>query len=389
VTAGWQESLESVITRDIPMGHWLYISERMKKNLKIPICMAYRLFIPELPDRAIAEGKLDIWEMCRPMIADPLLPLKIAEDRQEDIIPCIACNLCLARLFRDQPLQCTVRPNLGHEGDKRWGFYGFEKVAPPRKIVVVGGGPSGMQAAAVARQKGHDVTLYEKESELGGQLRVSRNGPYGDDEFQRLNKHLETLCRKAGVKFELGKEFRETMLTGKVDTIILATGASPEVPKGVPSSAVSVFDVMLGKVKAGKNVAILGGTGTGIAVALYLGVEGGHKISMIETAKKPGRDVNPSYIWRYMKKLKEARVEIFTEVKIEELRDDAVVLKNPEGKSVTVPADTIIMAQMKSNNELEAKLKGKCGKLIVIGDALKPRRCNNALHDGYEAGMEV
>jgi 2,4-dienoyl-CoA reductase (NADPH2) len=110
---------------------------------------------------------------------------------------------------------------------------------------------------------------------------------------------------------------------------------------------------------------------------------------MIETAKKPGRDVNPSYIWRYMKKLKEARVEIFTEVKIEELRDDAVVLKNPEGKSVTVPADTIIMAQMKSNNELEAKLKGKCGKLIVIGDALKPRRCNNALHDGYEAGMEV
>ena len=93
VTAGWQECAVPVITRDVPMGGWLYIAERMKKNLKVPVSMAYRLFVPELPEKAMSEGKLDIWEMCRPMIADPLLPIKIMEDRQQDIITYIACKV--------------------------------------------------------------------------------------------------------------------------------------------------------------------------------------------------------------------------------------------------------------------------------------------------------
>ena len=127
VTAGWQESMIPVITRDVPMGHWLYIAERMKKNIAIPVSMAYRLFVPDIPEKAMEEGRLDIWEMCRPMIADPNLPRKIMEDRQEDITPCIACNVCLGRLFRDTELSCTVRPNLGHENEPEWGYYGFPK----------------------------------------------------------------------------------------------------------------------------------------------------------------------------------------------------------------------------------------------------------------------
>ncbi|MDP8228507.1 MAG: NADH:flavin oxidoreductase, partial [Candidatus Electryoneaceae bacterium] len=121
VTVGWQESLGSVISRDIPMGKWLYIAERAKKALNIPVMMAYRLFTPEIPEQAIADGKLDIWEMCRPQIADPALPNKIMWDRQEDIIPCIACQVCLARLFRDAPVTCTVRPSCSHEGEREWG----------------------------------------------------------------------------------------------------------------------------------------------------------------------------------------------------------------------------------------------------------------------------
>jgi 2,4-dienoyl-CoA reductase (NADPH2) len=389
VTAGWQESYESVISRDIPMGHWLYIAERMKKNLKVPVSMAYRLFVPEFPEEAIAKGHLDFWEMCRPMIADPELPRKIAENRQEDIIPCIACNLCLARLFRDQPLQCTVRPTLGHEGDKSWGYHGFEKVQNPKKVVVVGAGPSGMQAAVVARKRGHDVTLYDKQDKPGGQLLVSCHGPYGDGEFQRLNDSLATECRKAGVKFELGRGFREDTLKEKVDAVILATGAAPEIPKDAPGNVVSIFDVMTGKAKVGEKVVIIGGTGVGIAAALFLNVKGGYKISLVESGKKVGRDVNPSYIWRYTKKLKEGKVEVFTETQVEALKPDCVVLKSPDGKTVTVPADTIVYARLKSENALEAGLKGKCDKLLVIGDALKVRRCNNAMHDGYEAGMEV
>jgi len=100
VTAGWQESPDPVITRDIPMGNWLYIAQKAKEVVKVPVSMAYRLFLPQYPEEAIAREELDFWEMCRPMIADPFLPKKILEGREEDIIPCIACNVCLARRIR-------------------------------------------------------------------------------------------------------------------------------------------------------------------------------------------------------------------------------------------------------------------------------------------------
>ncbi|NOR52489.1 MAG: NADH oxidase, partial [Candidatus Aminicenantes bacterium] len=143
VTVGWQESLGSVISRDIPMGKWLHVAETTKKAVKMPVSMAYRLFVPDIPDKAIAEGKLDIWEMCRPQIADPDLPNKIMWDRQEEITPCIACQVCLARLFRDAPVTCTVRPSCGHEGEREWGYYGFPKAEKKRKIIVAGAGVAG------------------------------------------------------------------------------------------------------------------------------------------------------------------------------------------------------------------------------------------------------
>ena len=104
VTVGWQESAESVISRDIPQGHWLNVARRFKENLNMPICMAYRLFEPKYPEMALSEGIMDFWESCRAMIADPMLPQKILEGREEEIVPCMACNICLARLFRDSEL---------------------------------------------------------------------------------------------------------------------------------------------------------------------------------------------------------------------------------------------------------------------------------------------
>ena len=198
VTAGWQESPVSVISRDVPMGNWLYIADRMKKNIKIPVSMAYRLFVPEIPEKAMADGKLDLWEMCRPMIADPFLPKKIMEDRQQDIIPCIACNVCLARLFRDTELCCTVRPSLGHETEVEWGFYGFQKSKTKKKVIVIGSGIAGLQAAAIAAEKGHDVIVYEKNDHVGGQFSAAAHGPLGDNEFQRMVDYLKAQCDKHG-----------------------------------------------------------------------------------------------------------------------------------------------------------------------------------------------
>ena len=167
VTIGWHESSTSVITRDVPMGHWLYVAEKIKRAVNIPVMMAFRQFLPHIPEKAIAEGVIDFWEACRPMIADPELPLKAAEGREDEIIPCIACNLCFSRLYYHQPIGCSVRPTVGHEGDKAWGYYGFDKSDQKKRVIVVGGGPAGLQCASVAAQRGHQVVVYEKAESSG------------------------------------------------------------------------------------------------------------------------------------------------------------------------------------------------------------------------------
>ena len=390
VTAGWQESAESVISRDIPMGNWLHIAERVKQNIKVPVTMAYRLFLPELPEKAIAEGKLDMWEMCRPMIADPFLPKKIAEDRQKDIVPCMACNICLARLFRDVPLTCMVNPQLGHEREAEYGYYGFEKAKKPKKVLVVGAGVAGMQAAVVAAQKGHDVTVRDKADQVGGQLRIAAHGPYGDNEFMRLVNYLETQCNKAGVKFSLNDEVKPSDFDKAApDAVVLASGAScikPDIP-GV-EKIVDGHDVMDGKVKVGKRVVILGDSGVALSIAQFLLVEGNHEITVVGKAKKFGTDINPSYVWRVRKKLKEGNVQ---EVKMStplKVTDEGVVAKTPEGE-VTLPADTVITAILKPNRELIETLENKGVEYYIAGDVYAPRRGSHAVNEGFRMGMRI
>lgn len=386
VTAGWQESAETVISRDRPQGSWLYLAERMKGNLSIPVAMAYRLFQPEIPDQAIAEGKLDFWESCRAMIADPFLPLKIMEDRQQEIIPCMACNICLARLFRDAELNCMVRPSLGHEREHAFGFYGFAEAEEKKKVVFVGAGIASMQAAMIAAEKGHEVTLYEKDDHLGGQLAAAANGPWGDEEFMRLVNYLEDRCKKAGATFVLDHEVtKEELEALEADDVVIGTGAKPksDYPGADRPNVVSCLDVMNGRVEPGKRVAILGNKGVGIAVALYLIHKGGHEVSLIGKAKKVGTDVNPSYIWRYRMKLKQGGVVMVTKATIKEITDEGVLVHTADGDQ-TIEANTIVLAEMEENNTLSRVRSGA----NTVGDALLVRRGNSAILDGYRMGMK-
>ena len=387
VTVGWQESADSVISRDIPQGHWLYIARRMTEKLKMPVCMAYRLFQPEYPEQALKEGIIQFWESCRAMIADPMLPTKIAEDRQADITPCIACNLCLARLFRDAELNCAVRPSLGHESEPEYGYYGFAKTASPKKVVIVGAGIAGMQAGAVAAEKGHQVTIYEQQDRVGGQTAAAAHGPWGDAELIRLVDHLKVRCEKAGGKIETGKTITAEVLEDlDADEIVLATGAVPDrdqFPGGDLGKVVSCLDVMNGTVEIGKQVVIVGWKGVAISLALFLVDQGGYDVSIVGPAKKFGLDVNPSYIWRYVKKLKEGGVTQYKLHKVKELKAEGVVAEDPQGKEVVIGCDTIVLANMEPNREVEyAK-----GEIFTIGDAIMTRRSNAAVHDGYRLGM--
>jgi 2,4-dienoyl-CoA reductase (NADPH2) len=387
VTAGWQESSVSVISRDVPMGHWLYISERMKQNLKIPVAMAYRLFLPQLAEDAIVQNKLDVWEMCRPMIADPELPRKILEGREEEIIPCMACNICLARLFRDAELNCFVRPSLGHESEPEWGYYGFAKTEQPKKVWIIGAGIAGLQAGAIAAEKGHKVTITEKTDHTGGQLAAASHGPWGDEEFMRLVGYLEHRCKQFGAELQLEKTVtREEVKASDADVIIVATGAKPQIDvKGAENkNVVSCLDVFEGKVDVGKRVVILGDSGAALATALLLLHRGGHQVTIVGKAKKPGQDVNPSYIWRYMKKLKDEKAILHRNTDVQEITADGVVIVTKEGEQ-KLEADTVIVAYMTAERELSDAKK----RIYTLGDAITPRRGSSAIYDGYKMGMRL
>jgi 2,4-dienoyl-CoA reductase (NADPH2) len=387
VTVGWQESAESVISRDIPQGNWLHVAKRFKSALKMPVSMAYRLFEPKYPEAALAEGTIDFWESCRAMIADPMLPTKIREGREEDIIPCMACNICLARLFRDAELTCFVRPSLGHESEADWGFYGFPRARDKKKIMIVGAGLAGLQAGAVAAAKGHDVTIYEKKAKVGGQAAIAAKGPWGDSEFMRLVNHLKTRCEKGGARIVTGTTVTPELIDQQApDKVVLATGALPArsaFPGGDGKNVVSCLDVMDGKVTPGKRVIVVGWTGVAISTALFLVEKGGYEVSIIGPAKKFGLDVNPSYIWRYMKKLKEGGVKQYTRHKIKALTPEGVCAQDAEGHEVIITCDTVVLANMMPNKEPDYKKR----EVYTIGDAIVTRRANGAVHDGYRLGM--
>ncbi|TET37533.1 MAG: FAD-dependent oxidoreductase [Planctomycetota bacterium] len=394
VTAGWQESPVSVISRDVEMGHWLYIAEQYKKALPehITVAMAYRLFLPEFPEAAIAAGNLDFWELCRSMIADPFLPTKIAEDRQEDIIPCMACNQCLARLFRDAELTCMVRPSLGHEREPEYGFYGFPKAEKKKKIAIVGAGIAGLQTAAIAAEKGHDVTVYEAHDKVGGQFEAASHGPWGDKEFMRLVNYLKTRTEKNGGKIVTGKKItKEAAKDLGADKVIFATGAKPDtdIPGADGANVVGYPDILRGA-DFGKKVAIVGNTGVAISTALFVvDKDPEARVHIIGPGKKFGLDVNPSYIWRFRKKLKEAGVEQHTLSKVKEITASGVTFE-AGGEEKSVECDTVILANPVANQDevVQAKTK-EDPDFYTIGDAVWVRRGNSAILDGYRMGMSL
>ena len=209
----------------------------------------------------------------------------------------------------------------------------------------------------------------------------------------RLADYLETRCKKAGVSIRTGAEVTPDSLAADApDAVVLATGARPAPPQipGIDQGHVMTFtELMRGDRKPGKRIVILGGRGIGIAVAQYLLHEGGHEITMVEEAKKVGRDVNPSYIWRYKKKLKEGSVEVLTLSRPTAISDSGVTVAGPDGAEVVVAADTVVIAAVDSENELEAALKERFAEVHTIGDAAKVRRAHNATMDGHKIGLEV
>jgi 2,4-dienoyl-CoA reductase (NADPH2) len=388
VTLGWQESIHPVISRDIPMGNWIHLAKRAKEHVKVPVQMAYRLFKPELPNKAIGAGELDIWEMCRSMIADPLMPKKVLEGREDEIRHCVACNLCLARLFRDAPMTCYINPVCAHESNPE--FADPKPAENKKEIMIVGAGPAGLECAYMAARRGHEVHVYDKRPGIGGTLNEARMAPYGDDELWTCTEYQKKMCEMAGVEFHLGVEVTDEMIQDKLpDAVVLATGpVYAPLPGGEKKNVVNILDVMSGKAQVGSKVVIWGNRKPGIGCALYLAKQG-KKVTLVGKEKTAGFDVNPSFKWRYLIYLRQNGVTAYNDCDIESITETGIIIKTYDGYRMPVTCDTIVVSERAANESLKKTVQSEGIELFVIGDALVPRNLSSAVHDGFRIGMRI
>ncbi len=389
-TLGWQESIYPVISRDIPMGNWVHLAKRAKEHVKIPIQMAYRMFKPDLPNEKIGANELDFWEICRSMIADPLMPKKVLEGREEEVRHCVACNLCLARLFRDAPMTCYINPVCAHEANPE--FADPAAAEEEKEIMIVGAGPAGLECASIAARRGHEVHVYDKRDVIGGTLNEAKNAPYGDDELWTCIEYQQVMCEKAGVTFHLGTEVTAELIEEEMpDSVVLATGpvySKIEGAGGDSAKLVNLLDVMTGKAEVGEKVIVWGNRKPGIGCALHLAKQG-KKVTLVGKDRTAGFDVNPSFKWRYMIYMRQNGIVIYNDVDIEEINDEGIVVKSFDGYRWPVNCDTIVVSQREPNESLKKVVQSEGIELFVIGDALIPRNLSSAVHDGYRIGMRI
>jgi 2,4-dienoyl-CoA reductase (NADPH2) len=323
------------------------------------------------------------------MIADPLMPKKVLEGREDEVRHCVACNLCLARLFRDAPMTCYINPLCAHEHDENF----YPKPAEEEKeVMIVGAGPAGLECAYVAAQRGHEVQVYDKKEQAGGTILQASKSPYGDDELMTCINYQKTLCEKYGVQFHMGTEVTEEMIQDEMpDTVVLATGpVYPELQAagGDKADVVNILDVMDGSVDVGENVVVWGSRKPGIGCALHLAKQG-KKTTLVGKDRTAGFDVNPSFKWRYMIYLKQNNVTGYNDCDIEEIGDGEIIVKTYDGYRFPVKCDTLVIADREANESLKNVVQSEGIELYVIGDALVPRNLSSAVHDGYRIGLRI
>jgi 2,4-dienoyl-CoA reductase-like NADH-dependent reductase (Old Yellow Enzyme family) len=367
-------------------GVFVHLAEAIKSVVKIPVITVGRIRNPAMAEQILRDGKADLVSMGRALIADPHMPKKAQDGRLEEINLCISCNRCIQTL-RKEAVRCAVNPETGNEDRFR-----FSKTDRPKRVWIVGGGPGGLKSAEITALRGHQVTLFEKDHNLGGRMRLAALPP----KKAVLNDFLDYLERRVrglGVTLELDKEFTPDMLgTGKPDAVIVASGALPLFPdwKGMEESgALSVDDILSGEGDVGKRVLVVGAGGIGAETADYLS-EMGKEVTLVEMLEEIAADL-VVHLKHYLSlRLAEKGVTILTSTKVKELGKGYALVENASGTRKIDGFDTIVLAVgSKPDDRIAKSLEGKVPELHVIGDASEPREALEAVYEGEETALKI
>jgi 2,4-dienoyl-CoA reductase-like NADH-dependent reductase (Old Yellow Enzyme family)/thioredoxin reductase len=372
----------------MPAGTFVPYSEAVKRKVKVAVMGAGRVHTPELAEAYLAQNKLDLVGIGRQLIADPYYPQKIASGKFNQVITCLSCNVCLdTTMYEHKELRCSVNPAVAREEE-----HILIPVEKPKKVFVVGSGPAGMEAAVIAAQRGHKVTLFEAENNLGGQL-IMAAAPPGKWELERYRQHMINVMQKCGVIIRKGRTATaKTILQNKPDAMVLATGVKPFIPE-IPGiqrrKVILAFDILSGKKETGKTVAIIGGELVGCETAEYL-AEKGKRVTVLRRGEEMAADVGPSQRGPLLERLQRKGVRLMPGVKYEEITAKGLVITNRRGEKELIRADTVLIAAgSRANNRLEEELKDKVPSLYVIGDCQEPRKIVNAVEEGERVGRSI
>ena len=372
-----------------PYGFFVKIAGDIKKAVNVPVSAVGRIVDADMAARVIESGMADMVAMGRPLLADPDWGTKIAAGKACDIRRCISCNKgCTDAIQNRQFLSCVLNAENGYKNTRS-----IQPAAQKKKIAVLGGGPAGLEAARVAALRGHDVTLFEKTTTLGGQLNIACVPPR-KEEMRRATQDLIHAVCNAGVHLCMGQtRTAEQLKDAGFEAVINAVGAHSAAPRIPGIDSVNVADawkVLAGEQQVYGTVAVIGGGMVGCETAEYLAARG-CKVSVIEMMDKIAAGESTTILPTLLENYKTYGVEQYPSHKVKEFRMDAVVCENKDGAEVTIPCDYIVLAMGARSNEFDAAaLEAANIPVYSIGDAAgKAADISNAIRTGYDTACQL
>jgi 2,4-dienoyl-CoA reductase (NADPH2) len=411
---GWHQAPMPMITMNVPRGTFVYLAQGIKEKVDIPVIACHRINDPILAEKVLFDHRADLIGFGRPFLIDPEFPNKAADGRFAEIRYCTACNACFDQIFSGRPVTCAFNPSVGRERE-----FEIHPAERPKKVVVVGGGIGGMEAARVLTMRGHDVTLYEKSDRLGGALNLAAIPP-GREEFVTAVNYLSNEMERLDVTVKMETEAdRNVIGEQKPDAVVLATGATPLWPKipGIDQKhVVHAYDVLEGKSAVEGKVVIIGGGATGAETALFIakkkamspevaiylaskkGIDPetalqftrtGTDVAVLEMVNRIGQDIGRTTRWTIIGELREYGVRMVTLATATKITDEGVVYEH-EGQEKLVPADTVVIAAgVESSKGLAEALEDAFAEVHSIGDCVEPRQAMDAIHEAARIARQL